>query len=124
MERFVSCFFFTASRSTRGRMVMPWGGGQEGQTVSTWMWGGGEMSSPGHGVGAGWALRPPPSSAIPQPYDPMSALITSTPPRGSLLCHHPPPPPQLQVPPTCTKTVKKMTVMMAVRNMSLMLKCS
>lgn len=27
------------------------------------------------------------------------------------------------VPPTCTKTVKKMTVMMAVRNMSLMPKC-
>lgn len=26
MERFVSCFFFTASRSTKGRMVMPWGG--------------------------------------------------------------------------------------------------
>lgn len=23
MERFVSCFFFTASRSTKGRMVMP-----------------------------------------------------------------------------------------------------
>lgn len=41
MERFVSCFFFTASRSTRGRMVMPWGGGQEGQTVS--MWGGGDQ---------------------------------------------------------------------------------
>lgn len=28
MERFVSCFFFTANRSTRGRMVMPWGAGR------------------------------------------------------------------------------------------------
>lgn len=27
IDRFVSCFFFTASRSTRGRMVMPWGAG-------------------------------------------------------------------------------------------------
>lgn len=27
MERFVSCFFFTANRSTRGRMVMPWRAG-------------------------------------------------------------------------------------------------
>lgn len=28
MERFVSCFFFTANRSTRGRMVMPWRAGE------------------------------------------------------------------------------------------------
>lgn len=42
MERFVSCFFFTASRSTRGRMVMPWEG--KGVTplpkAQCWQWDG------------------------------------------------------------------------------------
>lgn len=43
MERLVSCFFFTASRSTKGRMVMPWGRG------------GGYISAQGTVVAVGWA---------------------------------------------------------------------